>query len=113
MSCATEKDPPTTTEKDGNPPTPPEPPAEGVVLAVGTACIPIDQIQIGERHRKVVGDIESLKQSIEKLGLLHFIIVTVQGLLVAGFRRLEACKSLGMQEVPVHVVDCLDDALLR
>ncbi len=74
MSCATEKDPPTTTEKDGNPPTPPEPPAEGVVLAVGTACIPIDQIQIGERHRKVVGDIESLKQSIEKLGLLHFII---------------------------------------
>jgi ParB/RepB/Spo0J family partition protein len=74
--------------------------------------IKIDDIKIGERHRRDLGDITSLAQSIAEVGLLHPVVVTTDNVLVSGFRRIEACKKLGWDEIPVHRVSNLDEALL-
>jgi ParB-like chromosome segregation protein Spo0J len=65
----------------------------------------IDQIQVGFRYRKDLGDLRTLADSIAEVGLLHPVVVTPEGRLIAGQRRLEACRTLGWTEVPVTVVD--------
>jgi len=65
----------------------------------------IDQIQVGFRYRKDLGDLRSLADSIQEVGLLHPVVVTPEGRLIAGQRRLEACRLLGWTDVPVTVVD--------
>ena len=72
------------------------------------AGVPIGDILIGKRHRSDMGDIESLAESIDAVGLLHPIVVTPDNKLIAGKRRLEACRHLGWTEVPATVVP-LDD----
>lgn len=67
--------------------------------------LPIDAIRIGERHRKEHGDIAGLARSIAELGLLQPVVVTPDGRLVAGERRLRAMQSLGWDSAPVTVVD--------
>src|SRR5271163_2769512 len=70
----------------------------------------IDQIKIGFRYRKDLGDLPTLAASIKDVGLLHPIVVTPEGRLIAGQRRLEACRLLGWTEIPVTVVDLLQAA---
>jgi ParB/RepB/Spo0J family partition protein len=70
-----------------------------------TATRPINKIIIGERHRRDLGDIKGLAESIAEVGLLHPIVITPSGDLVAGGRRLAACKRLDWANVPVNVVD--------
>jgi N6-adenosine-specific RNA methylase IME4/ParB-like chromosome segregation protein Spo0J len=70
----------------------------------------IDQIQIGYRYRKDLGDLTPLSTSIEEVGLLHPVVVTPAGRLIAGQRRLEACRGLGWTDIPVTVVDLLQAA---
>ena len=70
----------------------------------------IDQIQIGFRYRKDLGDVRALADSIADVGLLHPVVVTSAGRLIAGQRRLEACRQLGWAEVPVTIVDLLQAA---
>jgi ParB-like nuclease domain len=65
----------------------------------------ISDIAIGVRHRRDLGDIDSLAASIGALGLLHPVVVRPDGSLIAGERRLRACESLGWTTVPVRVVD--------
>jgi hypothetical protein len=65
----------------------------------------IDQIQVGFRYRKDLGDLRPLVDSIAEVGLLHPVVVTPEGRLTAGQRRLEARRTLGWTEVPVTVVD--------
>lgn len=65
----------------------------------------IDQIQVGFRYRKDLGDLRTLVESIAEVGLLHPVVVTPEGRLIAGQRRLEACRELGWTEIPVSVVD--------
>ena len=65
----------------------------------------IDQIQVGFRYRKDLGDLRPLADSISEVGLLHPVVVTPEGRLIAGQRRLEACRLLGWTDVPVTVVD--------
>jgi ParB/RepB/Spo0J family partition protein len=64
-----------------------------------------DSIKIGKRHRRDMGDIDALAKSISEIGLLHPIVVTKDKTLVAGERRLAACKQLGWTDVRVTVVD--------
>ncbi len=71
--------------------------------------LPISKIKVRNRYRKNLGDIQSLAASIEDVGLLHPIVVRRDGRLIAGERRLEACKSLGLKKVPVTVVDIESD----
>jgi ParB family chromosome partitioning protein len=71
----------------------------------------IEDIQVCERHRKDLGDLEGLAASIEEVGLLHPVVVTPDKKLIAGQRRLEAVRRLGWTEVPVRVVTGLEDTL--
>ncbi len=75
------------------------------------SSLPISKIRVRSRYRKNLGDIRSLAASIEEVGLLHPIVVRRDGRLIAGERRLEACKTLGWRNVPVTVVDI--DQLIR
>lgn len=65
----------------------------------------IVDVVVGERHRKDMGDLDGLAQSISEIGLLHPIVVTPDNRLIAGQRRLEACKRLGWDCIPATVVD--------
>src|SRR5271163_1775437 len=70
----------------------------------------IEQIEVGFRYRKDLGDLRTMAESIADVGLLHPVVVTPEGRLIAGQRRLEACRSLGWTDVPVTVVDLLQAA---
>ena len=72
--------------------------------------LPIDQIEVGFRYRKDLGDVRALADSIAEVGLLHPVVVTSAGRLIAGQRRMEACRQLGWAEVPVTIVDLLQAA---
>lgn len=73
----------------------------------------IDQIIVGTRRREDMGDIQALADSISKYGLLHPIVIDDQNHLVAGCRRLAACKLLGWSEIPVTPLGELSDRQLR
>lgn len=64
--------------------------------------VPINQIQIGQRQRKSVGELDDLIESIKRVGLIHPIVVDESLNLLAGERRLTACKMLGWNEVPIR-----------
>lgn len=73
----------------------------------------IDEIVIGERRRQEYGDIEGLKESIEKYGLLHPIVIDENNHLVAGGRRLEAFRRLGWTSIPVRNIGDLTEMETR
>ncbi len=65
----------------------------------------IRNITVGDRVRKDLGDLETLKKSLEKHGLIHPILINSQGELIAGFRRLSAARELGWHEIEAVVTD--------
>jgi ParB family chromosome partitioning protein len=65
----------------------------------------VHAIKVGQRHRRDMGDIDALAKSISEIGLLHPIVVNKDNTLIAGERRLQACKKLGWRDVRVTVVD--------
>lgn len=79
------------------------------------AYVYIDSIRVLGRHRRDLGDVSSLAASILDLGLINPITVTEGSQLVAGERRLAACRSLGWDSIPVRIVRNLTEAsqLLR
>jgi hypothetical protein len=83
----------------------------GPVMLESIFYIPVDEIRIGARHRKDLGDIDELARSIDQVGLLHPILVRPDSVLIAGARRLAAFKRLGLPEIPVCVVN-LDEILI-
>jgi len=64
----------------------------------------IEKIKIIDRTRKDLGNIKELAESIKEIGLLQFPVVTEEFVLVAGERRLAACKLLDWQQLNVNVV---------
>jgi ParB family chromosome partitioning protein len=64
----------------------------------------IENIIVKKRIRDEIGDISDLMESISRFGLLNPITVTDKMELLAGFRRLEACKALGQEEIECTVV---------
>ena len=72
----------------------------------GAAAWPIDRIVVGARTRRDMGDLAALAASIAEIGLLNPITVDEDGRLLAGARRLAACKLLGWTEVEVTVRCC-------
>jgi N6-adenosine-specific RNA methylase IME4 len=73
--------------------------------------MPLNEIIVGDRHRRDLGDVKGLAASIAEIGLLHPVVVTPARKLVAGARRLAAVKALGWKTIPVRVVDL--DAVVR
>jgi len=66
-----------------------------------TQSLPINEIKVENRQRLDLGDITSLAESIRLYGLIQPIVVDQTKRLIAGGRRLQACLSLGLQEVAV------------
>jgi ParB family chromosome partitioning protein len=71
----------------------------------------VDAIVVGARHRKDLGDLTSLVESIDTHGLMQLITITPDGVLVCGARRLAAVKRLGWRTVHVWVRTGLSDRL--
>lgn len=71
----------------------------------------IDEIVVGDRVRQDVGELTLLKQSIKRVGLINPIVINENNELLAGYRRLQACKEIGMEEIEVKVVRMEDDRL--
>lgn len=67
--------------------------------------INIDEIKIKKRVRKDLGDLETLKDSLRRYGLLSPITINTRNELVAGQRRLESAKQLGWTTITANVVD--------
>ena len=72
----------------------------------------IKDIKIKKRVRKDLGDLEMLKDSLKRFGLMNPITINSQNELVAGHRRLEAAKALGWISIDAVQVDTKDKLLL-
>ncbi len=72
----------------------------------------ISDIKIKKRVRKDLGDIDMLKDSLKRYGLMNPITINSQYELVAGHRRLEAAKALGWSTIDAIMVDSKDKLLL-
>ncbi|MDR3360853.1 MAG: ParB N-terminal domain-containing protein, partial [Bifidobacteriaceae bacterium] len=71
----------------------------------------VEAVIVGARHRKDLGDIDVLAESITQVGLLQPLTITPDGVLVCGARRLAAIKQLGWRTVNVWVVTGLSQKL--
>lgn len=67
------------------------------------AVWPVDQIRVGHRFRVLEGDLSGLVASIRQVGLLHPLLVSSDGVLLCGARRLAAVKELRWRTVAVLV----------
>ena len=65
--------------------------------------LPVNQIRVGTRARTDLGDIDSLAQAIKEKGLIQPITVDSDLNLIAGGRRLEAHKLLGLTTIPAVI----------
>jgi ParB family chromosome partitioning protein len=76
---------------------------------------PLDSIIIlrAERQRRELTGISELAESIASVGLINPPVVTRAGQLVAGERRVTACRSLGWDSIPVQFAEDLDPVQLQ
>jgi ParB/RepB/Spo0J family partition protein len=65
------------------------------------------------RQRRELKSIDELAESIREVGLIHPLVITRDGQLVAGERRFNAVRSLGWTSVPVQYTDELDQLTLH
>lgn len=65
-----------------------------------------------ERQRHDLADVGLLADSVRRLGLIHPIVITRSNMLVAGERRLEACRSLGWSHIPCQYTDEVEEHML-
>ncbi|MEA1929202.1 MAG: ParB N-terminal domain-containing protein [Candidatus Auribacterota bacterium] len=63
------------------------------------------------RIRQDPGDLSPLENSIEKVGLLNPIVIDEDNRLIAGYRRLSACRNLGWEEIEVNMIKFGGDEL--
>lgn len=50
-------------------------------------------------------DVSDLVEKIKRSGQVHTLVVTSKGIVLAGHRRIKACKKLGINEVDVEIRD--------
>ena len=72
--------------------------------------IDIDKIVVNDRIRKDFGNLEELAEDIKKNGLINPPTINKDYVLLAGERRLRACKSLGWTQIEIHMLDTKDEA---
>ncbi len=66
--------------------------------------VEIAKITVSEGRRQL-RSIDQLAQSISDIGLLNPVVITADFKLVAGYHRLEACKSLGWDTIPASIIN--------
>jgi ParB family chromosome partitioning protein len=64
--------------------------------------VPIRSIVIKDRIRRDMGDMAKLMESLQKFGQMNPVIITRDGELIAGHRRVEAARRLGW-----HTIDAV------
>lgn len=62
-----------------------------------------------DRQRRDLGDIESLMDSLARLGQIQPIVVTRENILVVGERRFRAAQRLGWDRISAQYIDEIDD----
>ncbi len=67
--------------------------------------IDINDVKIGKRVRKEIGDLTELKSSLQKYGLINPIVVTPDNNLVSGYRRICAARELGWINIEARIMD--------
>lgn len=72
--------------------------------------IDIDKIVVNDRIRKDFGDIQELADDIKENGLINPPTINKSYVLLAGERRLKACRALGWTQIEVHMLDTKDEA---
>ena len=72
----------------------------------------IGKIVVRKRSRQDDGDLSDLVSSIQKLGLLHPIIVDANNVLLAGGRRLAGCRQAGLTTIPAFRLDVAANPML-
>ena len=71
--------------------------------------IPRSSIVVPERFRIDYGDLTTLKNSIQRYGLIQPLVLNQNNILVAGGRRITACDALGLVEVDVVYRETLSE----
>ena len=66
-----------------------------------------------DRQRRELTGIDELAESINRVGLINPVVITPDGTLVAGERRLTACRQLGWTSIPVQFTTDLSDYELQ
>ena len=74
--------------------------------------VSVNDIKVKKRVRKDLGDLDDLKFSMNRYGLLNPITINSNFELVAGERRLEAAKALGWTEIEAIMIDTKDKLTL-
>lgn len=69
----------------------------------------IDSIKVKKRIRSSDVPVDSLMESIRQYGLMEPIIVDQNMRLIAGFRRLKACRELGDKKILARKVEVESD----
>lgn len=72
--------------------------------------VDINRIVVGDRIRRDFGDIQELADDIAANGLINPPTINKEYRLLAGERRLRACKLLGWTQIEVHMLDTQDEA---
>lgn len=65
--------------------------------------VAIKDVVVNDRIRQDFGDITELANDIRSNGLLQPIVISPNGVLLCGERRLKACEKLGMNEIEAVV----------
>ena len=69
-----------------------------------TSC-KLSEIKRNNEYLRLETDVETLKKSIKKIGLINPITINKNNELLAGARRFQAISELGWTEASVHIVD--------
>jgi ParB family chromosome partitioning protein len=67
--------------------------------------IDLDDIKVTKRIRKDNGDISSLADNINEIGLLHPIVINEANEIICGYRRVLAFKKLQRKQIPCTKVN--------
>ena len=65
----------------------------------------ISEIKVKKRVRRDLGDLDPLKDSLRRYGLLNPITITKDKVLIAGERRLEAAKAIGWETINAEILN--------
>lgn len=71
--------------------------------------VSIKDIKVKCRVRKDLGNLEDLKNSLRRYGLLNPITLNGKYELVAGERRLEAAKAIGWTSINANIIENLSE----
>lgn len=66
--------------------------------------VSISDIKVKHRIRRDLGDLEPLKDSLRRYGLLNPITLNNKNQLIAGERRLEAAKQIGWTSINAIII---------